>query len=221
VSIYVQTNELNSTYAEADRHSQDWFKPFNEYERIAGNKLSKQLAKNMPRVNDGSLAASLIETPMRVFPAMQPGKFTSNSKTPWLNEIANIIWKNKIIPNATTQASFFDKELISLYRSLKYGAQPRYNFFVSNENYTGSDWSLPYIRNVKLEPGKFSVEDCDYIFLDVYFTKLQLKRIAKDNKKSKDTTWNTADHLGGINNMVPPQPAGFMRPIVAPKWKDQ
>lgn len=192
MSIYVQKDELNSTYAEAARVAEDWYKPFNEYERIAGNKLSKQLAKNMPRVNDGSLASSLIETPMRVFPSMQPGKFTAkNRKEPWLNELANIIWKTKILPNANTQASFFDKELIAIYRALKYGAQPRYNFFVSNDTYTGSDWSLPYIRNVKLEPGKFAVEDCDYIFLDVYFTKLQLKRIIEQNKKDKDSTWNT------------------------------
>ena len=190
MSIYVQKDELNKTYTEAARVSEDWYKPFDEYERLAGNKLSKKLSKNMPKVNDGSLAASLIETPMRVFPTMQPGKFTSGSKKAWLNEVANIIWKNKIIPNANTQASFFDKELIAIYRALKYGGQPRYNFFVSNENYTGSDWSLPYIRNVKLEPGKFSIEDCDYVFMDVYFTKLQLKRIAKDNKKSKDGTWN-------------------------------
>lgn len=195
MSIYVQKNELNSTYAEAARVAEDWYKPFDEYERIAGNKLSKQLAPNMPRVNDGSLAASLIETPMRVFPAMQPGKFTGSLKKPWINEVANIIWKNKIVPNANTQASFFDKELIALYRAIKYGAQPRYNFFVSNDTYTGSDWSLPYIKNLKLEPGKFSIEDCDYLFLDVYFTKLGLKKLADSLKESKDSTWNKKNIL--------------------------
>ncbi|MBK6562044.1 hypothetical protein [Candidatus Amarobacter glycogenicus] len=73
---------------------------------------------------------------------------------------------------------------------MKYGGQPRYNFFVSNDEYTGSDWSLPYIRNVKLEPGKFSVDDCDYVFLDTYYTKLQLKRLIQSHSKEKDTTWN-------------------------------
>src|SRR5690606_7153082 len=89
---------------------------------------------------------------------------------------------------------------MALYRALKYGAQPRYNFFVSTENYTGSDWSPPYIKNLKLEPGKYSVDDCDYVFLDVYYTKLQLKRIiesqkeeiakAKAEKREPDTTWD-------------------------------
>lgn len=79
---------------------------------------------------------------------------------------------------------------MALYRALKYGGQPRYNFFVSNDEYTGSDWSLPYIRNVKLEPGKFSVDDCDYVFLDIYYTKLQLKRLIQSHSKEKDTTWN-------------------------------
>jgi hypothetical protein len=188
--IYLKKEELKDAYYEAERASQDWYKPFNEYERIAGNKLSKSLGKNMPRVNDGSLAASLIETPMNVLPTMMSGKFTAdNRKEAWLNEIANIIWKTQIVPNANTQASFFDKEQIALYRTLKYGAQPRYNFFVNTENYVGSDWSLPYIRNVKLEPGKFSVEDCDYVFLDIYFTKMQLKRIIETAGEDSEGGW--------------------------------
>ena len=201
MSIYLEKDELQDAYYEAERVAIDWYKPFAEYERIAGNKLSKALGKNMPRVNDGSLAASLLETPMQVYPTMQPGKFTSTtSKLAWVNELANIIWKTKILPNANTQATFFDKEQIALYRAIKYGVQWRYNFFVSTETYTGSDWSLPYIKNVKLEPGKFSVEDCDYVFLDIYFTKIQLKKIIdqqkKENKLAKaenrpaDTSWD-------------------------------
>lgn len=201
MAIYLEQAELKDAYTEAEKTHKDWIKPFDEYERLAGNKISKTLAKYMPRVNDGSLAASLIETPMNVLPSMQTGKFKAMThKVTWLNELANIIFKTKILPNANTQASFFDKEQIALYRALKYGAQPRYNFFVSTETYTGSDWSLPYIRNLKLEPGKFSVEDCDYVFLDIYFTKLQLKKIIDDVKteakaakaegREPDTSWN-------------------------------
>lgn len=201
MAIYLTKEELNDSYYEASKTAKDWHKPFNEYERVAGNKLSKTLGKNMPRVNDGSLAASLLETPMQVYPVMQTGKFSVVDRVEqWLSEIANIIWRRRIVPKANTQASFFDKEQISIYRALRYGAQPRYNFFVSNETYTGSDWSLPYIRNVKLEPGKFSVDDCDYVFLDVFYTKLQLRKIidqieedtkqAKINKTTPDTSWN-------------------------------
>lgn len=201
MSIYIEPNELIDTYDEACRTSEQWYAPFDEYERIAGNKLSKTLGKNMPRVNDGSLAASLLETPMNVLPFMQKGKFTSiGTKKPWLGVVADIIWRTKIVPHANTQAAFFDKEQIALYRALKYGAQPRYNFYVSNENYTGSDWSLPYIRNVKLEPGKFSIEDCDYVFMDVFYTKMGLKKIieqqeaekklAKEEGRKADVSWN-------------------------------
>lgn len=191
MSIYLTKAELKDSYYEADKSAKDYFKPFDEYERLAANKISKTLGKNMPRVNDGSLAASLLETPMQVYPAMQTGKFTAmNRKEAWINEIANIIWKTKIVPNANTQASFFDKEQIALYRALKYGAQPRYNFFVDTETYTGSDWSLPYVRNVKLEPGKFSVDDCDYVFLDVYYTKLQLKKLIKKVGKDTGSGWD-------------------------------
>lgn len=202
MGIFLTPTELKDSYFESEKWTDDWQRPFDEYERIAGNKLSKALSKNMPKVNDGSLAASLLETPMQVLPSMQNGKFIpANKKNAWLGEIANIIWRTRIVPNANTQSSFFDKEQIALYRALKYGAQPRYNFFVSTERYTGSDWSLPHIKNVKLEPGKYSVEDSDYVFLDVYYTKLQLKKIIdnikESNKKTKaeggepDNSWNT------------------------------
>jgi len=96
--IYLKKDELKDAYFEAERTAVDWMKPFNEYERIAGNKLSKTLGKNMPRVNDGSLAASLIETPMNVLPEMQSGKFKSQGrKKAWLNEIANIIWQTALV----------------------------------------------------------------------------------------------------------------------------
>lgn len=199
--VYLSTEEVISQYDDVVKRAREWFAPFDRYERLAGNKISKSISRNMPRVNDGSLAASLIETPMQVLPNMQSGKFTSeNLKDKWVNELVNLIWKNKIVPNANTQATFFDKEQIALYRALKYGAQPRYNFYVSTEKYTGSDWSLPYVKNVKLEPGKFSVDDCNYVYMDVYYTKQDLKRmigqIEADTKKAKadgtklDTSWN-------------------------------
>lgn len=197
--VFIKKTELKSAYDEACTWTDDWQKPFNEYERLAGNKISKAISKHMPKVNDGSLAASLLETPMQVLPVMQSGKFKPTiKKTAWLGEIANIIWKNIIVPNANTQASFFDKEQIALYRALRYGAQPRYNFFVSSENYTGSDWSLPYIKNLKLEPGKLSVDDCDYLFLDVFFTKLQLEKIVDSVGKEKDSTWD----VGNLKTLI-------------------
>lgn len=110
MSIYIEPEDLQDTYDEAVKVHDDWIKPFDEYERIAGNRLSKTLGKGMPRVNDGSLAASLLETPMNVLPFMQPGKFISTTKKKaWIGELANIIWKTKILPNANTQSDFFSK----------------------------------------------------------------------------------------------------------------
>lgn len=187
MGVYLEKTELRTEYNKAELHTAEWQKPFNEYERLARNKLSKFIPKNMPKVNDGSLAAALIETPMHVLPAMRIGKFKATTKkAAWRNEIANIVWKRVIVPNANTQGTFFDKEQITIYKSLIYGVQPIYNFFRSDENYTGSDFYLPYIRNVKLEPGKNSVEDCDYVFLDVFFTKLQLRKLVAGIKENME-----------------------------------
>ena len=58
MSIYVQKDELNKTYTEAARVSEDWYKPFDEYERLAGNKLSKKLSTKAPRWRNGTRPTS-------------------------------------------------------------------------------------------------------------------------------------------------------------------
>jgi hypothetical protein len=191
---YLPREEYAWTYYEAQRQARLFFLPFNEYERLADNDVREDLPPNMPRVNDGSLADLLQKTVMRVL--AQP--YTGNVKIlesidpktgeftypqPWLREMANYIWSKNIIPHANTQAMFWRKCQLSLYNALKYGSQPIYSFFTSNGSYRGADFTLPYIRDCYLEIGKRSDIDSDYIFLDTYFTRLQLQRvIAQANK---------------------------------------
>lgn len=72
MSIHLEKKDLKDAYYEASKTTKDWQKPFDEYERIAANKLSKTIGKNMPRVNDGSLAASLIKHQCRCYQAYNP-----------------------------------------------------------------------------------------------------------------------------------------------------
>lgn len=185
---YLPEDEYANHYYEAQKQARLFFLPFNEYERIAANKIREDLPPNIPKVNDGSLAGLISETPMRILAQM----FTGNTKVlesidpktkkpaypqPWLQELANVLWTKDIVPNANTQAPFLQKMQLSLYRALIYGACPIYTFFTKRGSYRGPDFTIPYIRDVYLEVGKSSDLDSDYIFMDSYYTRLQLDRI--------------------------------------------
>ena len=184
-------DELVDAYVSAQKYAEHWFKPFDEYERIAANLPSEALPPNFPKVTDGTLSALLAETPMRIWGQLQTGRVVAlNNPTDkfedWKTELANIIWTNKIIPNANYKAPFFSKLQIALHKALIYGSQPSFTFMVNTPGYVGSDFDLPEIRNVKLEPGKVSDLDSDYVWLDRHYTKIQLRGIIETAKNYKD-----------------------------------
>lgn len=204
---YLPEDEYAWTYYEAQKQARLFFLPFNEFERLADNDVREDLPANMPKVNDGSLADLLQKTPMRVLAQM----FTGNVKVtesydpktkkyvypqPWLSELANYVWNKKIVPHANSQAPFLRKAQLALYNALKYGCQPIYSFYTSNGSYRGADFTLPYVRDCYLEVGKHSDLDSDYIFLDTYYTRLQLARvIAQANKQAEvgvQSPWDIA-----------------------------
>lgn len=191
---YLPRDEYSWTYYEAQKQARLFFLPFNEYERLADNDVREDLPANMPKVNDGSLSDLIDKTVMRVLGQMFTGNVkviesidpeTGKPVNPqlWLQELANFVWVKKILPNASMQALFFRKMQIALRRALIYGSCPIYTFYSSNGHYRGANMMLPYIRDVYLEVGKSSDQDSDYIFMDTYYTRLQLARvIAQANK---------------------------------------
>jgi hypothetical protein len=188
VAIHLDKDELKDAYNEAQTSARSHQTHFDEYERLANNQLIANLPANLPRVNDGSLAALLLETPMRVLAQPITGLVRSVDRDElWVGELANILWTRFIIPRANTQADFFAKLQIDLYKALIYGSQPKFTFFRDQGDYQTADFTLPYVKDVYLEPGKHSDIDSDYIFMNSYYTKLQLKNIikqAEDEKRS-------------------------------------
>jgi hypothetical protein len=194
---YLDRDEYAWTYYEAQKQARLFFLPFNEYERLADNDVREDLPQNMPRINDGSLADLLQKTVMRVLAQMYTGtaKITESidpqtgkptNPQPWLQELTNFVWTKHIVPNANTQAPYFRKAQLALYRALIYGSCPIYTFFTSNGSYRGADMAIPYIRDVYLEVGKSSDLDSDYIFMDTYYTRLQLARIIAQGNRLQD-----------------------------------
>ncbi len=151
MAVYLLKKELKSAYSQAKDNARIFFEPFDEYERLAANKIRGNLPNNLPKVNDGSLPALLLEIPMRVLAQLQTGKAkVIDRDEAWLPEIANIEWTKNIVPNANTQAPFFSKMQIGLKRAVDLGACAFFSFFTQRGSYSGADFTVPYIRDILL-----------------------------------------------------------------------
>lgn len=193
-SPFLLDKEIVPAYWDARRYMQNFFDPLDEFERLADNRVRGDKPEGFPDVNDGTLAAMLVEIPMEILGQMVRGTVKVRTvqdpetgemvEAPgWLKEVANIVWEKKIIPNANTDTSFYIKCVIVLYRALKYGGQPSYDFFTAHGDDYGADMMLPYVKDVYLESGAKSDTSANHIFMDSYFSRLAIRRIIATAKK--------------------------------------
>ena len=175
---YLQPTDLSTAYSDAQLNARRSWMKYDEFERLAWNEVRTDLPENMPHVNDGTLSAGIRKVPKRVMAQKMAGSISATDRDEdWVAKLADVILEKRIIPNATTDAPFMSKWQTALKNALIYGAQPIYTFFTQHGTYTGADMSLPYVRNVYLEPGKVSDLASDFIFMDSWYTKLQMKRL--------------------------------------------
>jgi hypothetical protein len=186
---YLSKDDLASAYHDAQLSARKSWLKYDEFERLGNNEVRSDLPANMPKVNDGSLSAAIRKVPKRIIAQPLTGKIKATDRDEnWVATLATIILENHIVPNANTDAPFLNKWQTALKNALIYGSQPIYTFFTQHGTYTGADMSLPYVRNVYLEPGKVSDMASDFIFMDSWYTKLQAKRLvdkaAQDAKEA-------------------------------------
>ena len=172
---YIKKEELYQKYSDAKKFMLPLFEPFDEYERIARNKPHPGIAKNLPKVTDGTLAALIQEQPKRVIQQIPTGKVVSSNK--WLNIVGTYIFEKEIIPNSNQQAALIQKCWALVSKCLTYGSQPAFVQFIHRGEYFGTDFNLPYIKDVLLEPGKLSDRDSNVIFLRTWWTPNQIEAI--------------------------------------------
>jgi len=194
---YINKADLKTLYTDSKTEAHIWREDYPSYERLADNGLLEGLDPNLPEVNDGSLAAALFKLPKRIVSSKLSGTIKAIDRDEaWLSELANLQWRNNIIPNANSQAPFSRKWKDAVRKAAIYGSVPVITLFVKRGEYTGSDFIIAQPQDVTLEPGKVSDYDSDVIFWDVYYTKLQLENMIEEAreelKENKDgyNKWN-------------------------------
>lgn len=183
---FIDKSDLKKLHKDSTDEAHIWREDYTSYERLADNGLMDGLDKNLPEVNDGSLAAALFKLPKRIVSSKLSGKVVSIDRDEaWVGELANIIWKNEIIPNANTQAPFIRKWKDAVRKAAIYGSVPLITIFVEKDGKRHSDFIVAQPQDVTLEPGKVSDYDSDVQFWDVYYSKLQLENMIEQAKKEQ------------------------------------
>jgi hypothetical protein len=178
---YIKETELKDTFEGAKKFMLPLTQPFEEFERIARNKPHPGIDKSMPKVTDGTLASLIQEQPKRVIQQIPTGLVNADDE--WLEIVAGFIFANEIIPNSNGTAALIQKCWAAISKALTYGSQPAFVQFVNRGDYFGTDFTLPYIKDVLLEPGKLSDTDSNVIFLRTWWTKNQIEAIIAKEKK--------------------------------------
>lgn len=183
---FLDKSDLKKLYKDSTDEAHIWREDYTSYERLADNGLMDGLDKNLPEVNDGSLAAALFKLPKRIVSSKLSGKVVAIDRDEaWVGELANIVWKNEIIPNANTQAPFIRKWKDAVRKAAIYGSVPLITIFVEKNGKRHSDFIVAQPQDVTLEPGKVSDYDSDVQFWDVYYSKLQLENMIEQAKKEQ------------------------------------
>lgn len=195
---FISKKDLKNLYTTSKDEAHIWREDYPQYERLADNGLMEGLDTNLPEVNDGSLAASLFKLPKRIVNSKLSGTVKAlNRDEAWLSELANIVWRKEIIPNANSQAPFHRKWKDAVRKAAIYGSVPLITLFVEKDGKRHADFIVGQPQDVTLEPGKISDYDSDVLFWDIYYTKLQLENMietAKEENKTKEddgfNKWN-------------------------------
>jgi hypothetical protein len=188
---YIEEKDLARRYKDAVTYMEPLFIPLDEYERIARNKPHPGIAKELPKVTDGTLAALIQDQPKRIIQQIPTGKI--KSKSPWLDIVGGFILTNEIIPNSDAVAALIQKCWALTSKSMTYGSQPAFVQFMNRGEYFGTDFTLPYIKDVMLEPGKLSDRDSNVIFLRAYYQPNQIDAIIAKETRLSDSAKKRGD----------------------------
>jgi hypothetical protein len=197
---FIKADELLTAFEDAKKFMLPLFQPFDEFERIARNKPHPGIAPELPKVTDGTLAAIIQETPKRIIQQIPSGSIKADDE--WLEIVAGFILEHEIIPNSNQVAALIQKAWAVISKGLTYGSQPAFVQFINRGDYFGTDFTLPYIRDVLYEPGKLSDRDSNVEFLRTWWSKSQINQIcaketmlagkAKDRGETYEQGWDCA-----------------------------
>lgn len=143
----------------------------------------------------GELQSLVLDSACRVMAQMPTGRFSGMEDSTIAKVIAaNLVYHEYILPNARSGGDYFTKQRQANIYSKVYGTMPAFIDYIESKEYTGPDLILIHPRRFTPQPGKYSIADMDWCFVDTFVTKEWLEARSEASPK----IWQ-ADMISELN----------------------
>lgn len=210
---YLTKDNIFDRYTAAAKYTDDLTTPFQEFERIARNRPSDKIDPNYPKTTDGTTASIIRKTPRRVVQQLPTGR-VENDSDDWLSVVSDFILRNKILLYANEEYDLIQKCWSVIEGALSFGAAATYTPFLNHDGYFCPDVTTIYWGDLKLQPGKKSINACKYKFVrswwqpedieDLIEREKKLKKSAKQRGEEYESTWDLKE-LERVKNAKTPK----------------
>lgn len=191
---------FNSQFASADtalREIRDNGFTWDEREKLLAGTYKDAREETKSVLSTGELSTLAIDASCRVMAQMPSGRFYNGDGRVGANMLMNLLFEHYVIPNATTGGPLLLKNrLINLY-SRVYPYTLTFIDWVYRDNYVGPDVIIIHPRRFRPQPGKTSIEDMDYCFVDVEVSESWMKKRDAKYWKNIDEVLKGSDEGSG------------------------
>lgn len=164
---------------------EDLRSPYDELERVKNNRPHPSIDPAYPKTTDGTTAAKVREVPRRAVQQLPYGKADVDGDEA-LSVLSDFMLHEEIIPNSCTQDEVLGKSWKAIEDSQTYGHADGMVFYKADGDYFGTDFRVPYVKDVYLEAGKGSFSECNFVFIRSWYQKSDIQNIIdKENKLAK------------------------------------
>lgn len=174
-------SKLSKDYEAAKNGSKAFRDHWDDMLEMAYAKINPAVAKKS-NIKDGSLATIIYERACRVAAQPATGRIVPLTRhDEGKSQIINLVWNRYCIPRMNWQYPFMTKLRLWEFYSLVYGMMPMVHGYHVDDNYVGPDCRLVDPRFVFPQAGRLSPNDCDKVYVEMFYSVHTLKsRMGKE-----------------------------------------
>jgi hypothetical protein len=197
---FLTEDNFKKLWDASSSYMEDLRKPYDEFERVKNNRPHPSIDPAYPKTTDGTTASQVRLTPRRAIQQVPYGTAKVEGDEA-LTCLSNFLLQDEIIPHSDTQDNVLGKTWKGVEDIETYGSTDALVFYKNDGEYFGSDWRVPYKKDIYLEAGKGTFSECNYIFVRAWYQdsdiqaiidkEASLAKAAKERKEEYEATWDT------------------------------
>jgi hypothetical protein len=173
---FLTEDNFKELWTASEKYMDDLRRPYDEWERVKNNRPHPKIDPNYPQTTDGTTAAQVRVVPRRSVQQVPYGSVRVGGDEA-LEDLANFLLTEEIIPNSDTQDGVLGKSWKAIEDQLTYGHVDSFIFYKADNGYFGTDWRVPYVKDVYLEAGKGSYSECNVVFVKTWYQRTDIQKI--------------------------------------------